>query len=117
VTRDLGRPIGRVVSLEVEEKDLVERLCGRRTCTACGAMFHVRFNPPRKDGVCDACGGTLVQRDDDREDTIRARLAKYREATAPLIDYYRKAGTLRSVPAAGEIDAIYGAIVRAIEGA
>jgi len=117
VTRDLGRPIGRVVSLEVEEKDLVERLCGRRTCTACGAMFHVRFNPPRKDGVCDACGGTLVQRDDDREETIRARLAKYREATAPLIDYYRKAGTLRSVPAAGEIDAIYGAIVRAIEGA
>lgn len=112
VTRDLGRPIGTVLSLEVDEQELVERLCGRRSCPACGAMFHVRFNPPRKEGVCDACGGNLVQREDDREETIRKRLENYRKSTEPLIAYYRGTGVLRDVKATGDIEAIFAAILR-----
>lgn len=108
---DLGKAITAVISLEVDEKELVERLGGRRTCTRCGAMYHVRFNPPKTEGICDKCGAPLIQRDDDREETIRARLSHYRKSTAPLIDYYGRKGALRAVPATGDIDAIYAGIM------
>jgi len=90
----------------------MERLCGRRTCTGCGAMYHVKFNPPKAEGKCDKCGTALIQRDDDKEETIRTRLANYNKATAPLLDYYRNTGKIRSVVASGEIDAIYAEIVK-----
>ncbi len=112
VAGELGKEITAVVSLEVKEGELMERLGGRRTCSACGAMYHVRFHPPKAAGRCDQCGGELLQRDDDREETIRARLVQYRRSTEPLIDYYREAGTLRSVAASGDIDAIFAEISR-----
>jgi adenylate kinase len=112
VTKDLGKEIRFVLSLEVDQNDLMERLCGRRTCTGCGAMYHVKFNPPKAEGKCDKCGTALIQRDDDKEETIKNRLANYNKATAPLLDYYRNTGKIRSVMASGEIDAIYAGIVK-----
>ena len=112
VTKELGKEIRFVLSLEVDQNDLMERLCGRRTCTGCGAMYHVTFNPPKVVGKCDKCGTALIQRDDDKEGTITNRLANYNKATAPLLDYYRNTGKIRSVMASGEIDAIYAGIVK-----
>ena len=112
VTKELGKEIRFVLSLEVDQNDLMERLCGRRTCTGCGAMYHVKFNPPKAPGKCDKCGTALIQRDDDREETITNRLSNYNKATAPLLDYYRDSGKIRSVMASGEIDAIYAEIVK-----
>jgi len=90
----LDRRLDRVVSLTVDADALVERLTGRRTCRECGRGYHVRFDAPRDERRCDACGGELYQRDDDREETIRKRLCVYAQQTAPLIDYYRAAGLL-----------------------
>ena len=112
VAKELGKEIRFVLSLEVDQDELMERLCGRRTCTGCGAMYHVTFNPPKAEGKCDKCGTALIQRDDDKEETIKNRLANYNEATAPLLDYYRNTGKIRSVMASGEIDAIYAGIVK-----
>ena len=112
VTKELGKEIRFVLSLEVDQNDLMERLCGRRTCTGCGAMYHVKFNPPKVEGKCDKCGTALVQRDDDKEETIKNRLGNYNKATAPLLDYYKSTGKIRSVMASGEIDAIYAGIVK-----
>ncbi|MBP2682573.1 MAG: adk [Deltaproteobacteria bacterium] len=115
VTKELGKEIRFVLSLEVDQNDLMERLCGRRTCTGCGAMYHVKFNPPKAGGKCDKCGGGLIQRDDDKEETIMNRLANYNKATAPLLDYYKNTGKIRSVVASGEIDAIYNSIVKILQ--
>ena len=112
VTKELGKEITFVLSLEVDQGDLMARLCGRRTCTGCGAMYHVKFNPPKVEGKCDKCGMSLIQRDDDKEETITNRLDNYNKATAPLLDFYRNTGKIRSVMASGEIDAIYVEIVK-----
>jgi len=112
VTKELGKEIRFVLSLEVDQNNLMERLCGRRTCTGCGAMYHVKVNPPKVEGKCDKCGTALIQRDDDKEETITNRLSNYNKATAPLLDYYRNTGKIRSVMASGEIDAIYAGIVK-----
>lgn len=107
---DLGLKIDHVVSVEVPSKELLGRLTGRRTCRNCNAMFHVMFNPPKKDGVCDKCGGELYQRADDNEATVSSRLKVYDEQTAPLIDYYSKQGKVRTIDGVGEISAIYAKI-------
>jgi adenylate kinase len=112
VAKELGKEIRFVLSLEVDEKELMERLCGRRTCTECGAMFHVAFRPPKEAGRCDKCGSPLIQRDDDKEETIGNRLVNYNKATAPLLGYYKETGKIRTVMASGEIDAIYASIVK-----
>ena len=103
-----------VVSLEVPTEDLVLRIAGRRTCRNCGAMYHVRFSPSKTDGRCDACGGPTYQRDDDREETVRRRLAVYAEQTAPLISFYEARGLLRRVPGTGEIAEIFQRIIAAL---
>ncbi len=115
VTRELRKEIQTVLSLEVDEKGLMERLCGRRTCTGCGAMYHVQFNRPKADGKCDKCGTALIQRDDDKEETILARLANYKKMTEPLLKHYKGSGKIRSVMATGDIDAIYANIVKILK--
>ncbi|MCG2710532.1 MAG: nucleoside monophosphate kinase, partial [Thermodesulfovibrionales bacterium] len=87
--------------------DLMKRLTGRRTCKGCGQMYNIYFSLPKKEGVCDKCGGELFQRDDDKEETIRKRLDVYDAQTAPLIDYYKKKGILKSVMGIGNIDEIF----------
>jgi len=83
-----------VLYLAVEEDELIARLTGRRVCEDCGANYHVEFNPPEEEGVCDECGGDLYQRDDDTEEVARDRIETYRESTEPVIDYFREKGTL-----------------------
>ncbi len=115
VVTELGKEITTVLSLEVDEGEIMERLCGRRTCSGCGAMYHVRFNRPKAEGKCDKCGGGLFQREDDREETIRARLVNYKKSTEPLIDYYRGTGKIRAVKASGDIDAIFATISKILQ--
>ncbi len=112
----LGKEIGYVISLEVDDHELVGRLSGRRTCKECGAMFHVAFNPTKVGGICDKCGGETYQRDDDREGTIKNRLETYKEQTEPLIKYYEGKGSLRRIAATGDIDGIYSQILTVLDG-
>jgi adenylate kinase len=108
----IRKKIDHVINIEVDPEELVRRLTGRRTCKNCGAMFHLLFQPPKKEGICDRCGGTLYQRADDREETIRTRLEEYGKQTSPLIQYYRSKKTLRSVQGVGGPDQIFDQIVR-----
>ena len=103
----LDRGITKVVVILVDEEDLVRRLTGRRICRSCQAPFHVMFNKPQVEGVCDKCGGELYQRDDDSEATVRNRLDVYRNQTEPLIDYYDKAGVVARIDGAQTPDAVY----------
>jgi len=90
----MGKELDSVISLAVDAEALVERLTGRRTCKDCGRGYHITFDPSQEEGKCDACGGTLFQRDDDQEETIRKRLQVYADQTAPLISYYKDSGLL-----------------------
>lgn len=101
-----GQHIDHVLSLTADNEELVRRLSGRRTCSNCNATFHVSFSPPRKEGVCDTCGGKLYQRDDDQEAAIRQRLTTYAQQTKPLIDHYQGKGLLRPVDGLGKPDAV-----------
>ena len=94
-------PLDAVVNYELPIGEIVARLSGRRTCRDCKAVFHVSGQPPRREGLCDHCGGPLYQREDDRAEAILVRLENYRRATAPLIDFYTELGLLLSVPAVG----------------
>lgn len=94
----------KVVNFDIPDSAVVERLGGRRTCRSCGKNFHIHFGKPKKENVCDHCGGELYTRDDDREDAIKKRLEVYREQTAPLIDFYRKKGLLIDVDATPKAD-------------
>ena len=97
VLGELGRSIDHVVSLEVDQDVIVDRLGGRRTCKGCSAMYHVVFEAPKTEGVCDQCGGELYTRDDDNPETIRKRLNQYQESTAPLLDFYGAKGLVRGI--------------------
>ncbi|BEH11365.1 adenylate kinase [Geobacter sulfurreducens subsp. ethanolicus] len=111
----LGKQIEHVVSFEVDKGVLLERIVGRRVCRTCGRAFHIKFDPPLDDGVCDACGGELYQRDDDREDTMRRRLEVYDEQTAPLKSYYEGERLLRRVNALEPIEDVQRQIVKLVE--
>lgn len=101
-------PLTMVVHLHVEHDSLIKRLSGRRTCTKCGRIYNVYFNPPEVDGKCDDCGdiGELMQRDDDNEKSIKNRLTVYDENTKPLLAYYEKSGLLRTVDGSGDLAGI-----------
>lgn len=113
---DLNQPLDAVVNIVVPEEELVTRLAGRRTCPSCSASYHVQFNPPRVAGICDRCQGTLVQRADDSEETVRNRLAVYERQTKPLVDFYRQRGLLREVDGQGSVEEVNARIRRAIGG-
>jgi adenylate kinase len=109
-----GRAIDHVLFLSADRDELVRRLAGRRTCAACSAPFHVAFKPPRREGVCDACGGELRQRDDDREEAVRARLVTYETQTKPLTEHYERQGLLRPIDGVGSVDAVHARIREAL---
>ena len=105
-----------VLSLNVPREELIRRLSGRRTCRGCGAPYHVVFDPPQRPGRCNHCQGELCQRDDDREDTIRARLDVYERQTAPLLDYYRSRGLLRAIDGVGGPEAVKTRVLSQLDG-
>ncbi len=112
---EMGKPLQVSLLIDVPLDILMQRLTGRRTCKSCGAIFNIYTHPPRVPGRCDACGGELEQRADDNEETVAKRLRVYEEQTAPLIDYYRKAGILRTVSGVGEVEDIFANIVRILD--
>jgi adenylate kinase len=103
---DLGRDITAVILIDVSEEEIIRRLSGRRTCEAEGHVFHVEFNPPKQEGVCDVDGSKLVARDDDKPEVIRNRLEQYESKTKPLVDYYEKKGILQKVDGARPPDEV-----------
>jgi adenylate kinase len=109
-----GRRIDVVISLEVPSEVLVARLSGRRTCLSCGATYHVQHNPPAREGVCDRCGGEVVQRSDDREETVRARLQTYVRDTAPVLDWLASRGAVHRVDGDQPIDTVRSTILAAL---
>jgi len=112
--RSLGRKLDRVVSYEVAEEMVVERISGRRSCPKCGAVYHVSQNPPKKADVCDKEGAALVQRPDDKPENVRVRLAEYGAKTEPLKRYYREQGLLAEVDGVGTTDGILAATLRVL---
>jgi adenylate kinase len=105
-----GIPLTVALNIDVDMNDLLKRLTGRRTCKSCQQMYNVHFSAPKKDGVCDKCGGQLFQRDDDKEETIKKRLDVYQQQTAPLIDYYSKKNIMKTVMGVGSINDIFNKV-------
>lgn len=103
-----------VINLKVEKEALIKRLTGRRVCKDCGASYHIVNVPPKKEGVCDTCGGELIQRKDDNIETVENRINVYEEQTAPLIGYYKEAGSLVDFDGEASLDEVFDAIVQAI---
>ena len=112
----LGIQIEHVIHLTVSAEAVTERLGGRRSCPGCGAMFHVAFAKPTEEGVCDSCGGDLIQRKDDNPKTILERLSVYEEKTAPLVSYYGNKGILKTVSGEGDTDEITRGITQILAG-
>jgi adenylate kinase len=106
IMSEMDRKLDLVLELVVDDDEVVRRLSGRRTCRKCGRIWHVAFDPPTKDGICDVCGGELFQRDDDREETIRHRLEVYQEQTAPLASFYADEGILVGLDATGPVEEV-----------
>jgi adenylate kinase len=103
----MGAPLNFALNIDVDMNDLLKRLTGRRTCKKCQQMYNIYFSAPKKEGVCDKCGGELFQRDDDKEETIKKRLDVYQKQTAPLIEYYSKKNIMKTVMGVGSIDEIF----------
>ena len=104
------------LALDVEASDelIIKRMAGRRTCPACGAIYHIVTLPPKTDGICDRCGADLIQRKDDNEETVKNRLKIYHEVTEPLISYYKKEGILEEIDGAEELDKVFEKVKRII---
>jgi adenylate kinase len=109
-----GSPLDVVLELVVDDDEVVRRLSGRRTCRQCGHIWHLDFDPPSTEGVCDICGGELFQRDDDMPETIRHRLEVYYEQTAPLVGYYAEEGILVGIDAMGPVDDVTDRAIAAL---
>lgn len=112
----MGRKLDHVINLSVDRELLLARLTGRRICKSCGATYHVIFNPPQQEGVCDKCQGELYQRSDDTEETVGKRLDEYINKTAPLLSYYEAKGLLRDVDGEKEIDTVTSEVVSLLRG-
>ena len=110
-----GVSFDRVISIEISDQEIEDRMGGRRVCSKCGASYHLKARPTKVEGVCDACGAPVVQRADDKPETVRERLRVYHEQTEPLKDYYQSKGTLRSVDNQPTIEATTAGIREAVE--
>jgi adenylate kinase len=102
-----GEKIEFAIDVEVPDHNIIKRMAGRRSCKDCGAIFHVVYNPPKNEGKCDACGGELILRDDDKEETVKKRLDVYHEQTAPLIEHYKEAGSLYEIDGTQDIQVVF----------
>ena len=112
--KDKGKGIDLVINIEVEDKMLIERLDARRVCPTCAATYNVIGMPPKKEGICDKCNDTLIQRKDDKKETVGNRIKVYHEQTSPLIDYYKEKGLIKDFDGMIGADALFDEIVKAI---
>ena len=110
-----GEKIDYVIDVDVPDEAIIDRMSGRRACVSCGATYHTVHNAPKTEGVCDACGGKLVLREDDKPETVKRRLSVYHEQTQPLIEYYQKAGILASVDGTQDLNKVFEDIVSVLE--
>ena len=106
ILEEIGKKLTRVINIHVGSEELIGRAVGRRICRRCGATYHVKFNAPKVEGVCDECGGELYQRADDTEETMRNRLRVYEESTKPLIEYYKGAGLYSEIDGSQPIEKV-----------
>lgn len=100
------------IDVDVPDESIVNRMAGRRACVGCGATYHIKYNAPKTEGVCDVCGKELILRDDDKAETVQKRLKVYHDQTQPLIDYYKEVGILRTVDGTQNMDDVFAAIVK-----
>ena len=114
ILSELDLKLDAVLNIHVPAADLIERAVGRRICKQCGAAYHVKFNAPKQEGVCDACGGELYTRADDSAETMRSRLSVYEESTKPLIEYYQKAGLYKEIDGRQPIEQVTKDLVKAL---
>ncbi|MBU5350418.1 adenylate kinase [Paenibacillus sp. LC231] len=112
----LNTGLDHVINLKVDREKLLARLTGRRICKNCGSTYHVIFNPPKQEGICDKCGGELYQRSDDNEESVGIRLDEYINKTAPLLTFYENKGLLRQIDGDQEIDAVSTQIASILRG-
>lgn len=112
----MGINLDRVININVEKELLIERAVGRRICKQCGTVFHVKFSPPKVEGICDKCNGKLEQRKDDTQDTVVKRIEVYLEQTEPLIEYYSQKGIILNIDGQQEIEAVFGDIISGLRG-
>jgi adenylate kinase len=112
ILKDLKQPLDYVLYLESTLSVIIQRLTGRRVCRNCGALFHMTNKPPKKEGVCNSCGGPLYQRADDNEETIRTRMDVYLKNTTPIIDYYEEQGKLRKVNADRDAEEVQAVLMK-----
>ncbi len=105
-----GQKVDFALNVDVPDENIVRRMSGRRSCPKCGASYHIEFIPPKKEGICDVCGTALIQREDDKPETVKNRLSVYHEQTQPLIAYYEKAGVLHTVDGTKDKDDVFADI-------
>ena len=106
-----GQKMDYAIDVDVPDQNIVQRMGGRRACVGCGATYHLVYAAPKKEGICDTCGAELILRDDDKPETVEKRLGVYHEQTQPLIDYYTKAGILKTVDGTVAMEDVFEAIV------
>lgn len=111
----IGEKLDYAINVDVPDENIVRRMSGRRACVSCGGTYHIKYNPTKTEGVCDACGGELVLRDDDKPETVKKRLDVYHEQTQPLIDYYKESGVLKDVDGTVDLEDVFAAIVSILE--
>ena len=109
---EIGQKMDFAIDVDVPDENIVNRMSGRRACLECGATYHIVAIPPKQEGVCDNCGSKLVLRDDDKPETVQKRLDVYHEQTQPLIDYYNKAGILKSVDGTQPMEKVFEDITK-----
>ncbi len=102
-----GEKISKVLFFDVPDEVIIDRLSGRRVCSKCGAVYHVKYNPAKVEGVCDLCGGSLAQRDDDKEEVVRKRLEVYRKQTQPLVEFYQERGIIYKLDAGKGVEELF----------
>ena len=107
-----GEKVDFAINVEVPDENIINRMSGRRACVGCGATYHIKYNPTKVEGVCDACGEKLILRDDDKPETVKNRLSVYHEQTQPLIEYYSGKGVLKEVDGTQPMDDVFAAIVK-----
>ncbi|MDD6797908.1 MAG: adenylate kinase [Bacteroides sp.] len=107
----IGEKVDYAINVEVPDENIINRMSGRRACVGCGATYHIKYNPTKVEGVCDACGQELILRDDDKPETVKNRLEVYHNQTQPLIDYYSNQGIMKEVDGTVDMDEVFKSIV------